>query len=453
MYLMLLLGLAAIGCALAFYRWRWGVLAAIAVGLLQDPLRKMVPGVPGYLALASTPVWIAALGSALASGEVRLNRFLGSFPVAARWIALFGAYLLVPASLSATYGTNSWQITILGAVIYSSAFLALAVGWRYAREEEGRVRLLTIYAIGAAVLLLGGPLERLGWGSGHPAIGTEVMGHLWVTHRTGEAVYMLAGFFRGPDVMGWHAAMLTMVSCIMAVRTRGPLRYFWIALATWGMMNIWLCGRRKMVSMIPIFLGCFMLLIFRFRDVRRIVPALGALMLVLGVGWFAVSGTYRTSAVDTFYLTVLDEWDTQVARHGYGAVRETIRQVGIFGHGLGMGQQGIHHIKAEKPRIWQESGPSKLVMELGVPGALLFVAAGLALLFTAYHVVAADRRAQALYLNAGLLAIMVANIASAFVSAQVYGDPFIALLLTFLFGLQLSGSRFRPKPTERPCPP
>ena len=60
--LMLLLVLG--GCALALANWRWGIAAAIVIGLLQDPLRKLVPGSPGYLAMASMPIWLATMASA-----------------------------------------------------------------------------------------------------------------------------------------------------------------------------------------------------------------------------------------------------------------------------------------------------------------------------------------------------------------------------------------------------
>ena len=74
--------------------------AAIAIGLLQDPLRKMVPGVPGYLSMTSLPDWMAVVGSALFRGDVRIRPFLSSFPRFSRWIAVFGGYLLIPAALA-----------------------------------------------------------------------------------------------------------------------------------------------------------------------------------------------------------------------------------------------------------------------------------------------------------------------------------------------------------------
>jgi hypothetical protein len=274
------------------------------------------------------------------------------------------------------------------------------------------------------------------------------MEHVWVTYRTGEAVYMLSGFFRGPDVMGWHAVMLTMVASLLAVRARGWKRLAWFALALWGLPNVWLCGRRKMLSMLPIFWGLLLLVSFRVRGAKRSLSAIGVALLLLGAGWYGVSGGQKVTALDTYYLTTIDEWDEQMWRHGVLAVVGTVRQAGFWGYGLGMSQQGLHHIAAEKPLVWQESGPSKLFAELGVPGALLFLALGFSLLRTIFSVVRLRASSPSFLLSAGLLAILGANLATAVVSAQIYGDPFIVIFLGFLTGLALSGARADPAAEE-----
>ena len=54
MVFMLLVGVATL---IALVNWRWGIGAAIVLGLLQDPLRKVIPGTPAYLVLAGMPIW------------------------------------------------------------------------------------------------------------------------------------------------------------------------------------------------------------------------------------------------------------------------------------------------------------------------------------------------------------------------------------------------------------
>ncbi len=433
--------LVLIGCAVALVNWRWGVAMAILVGLLQDPLRKMVPGIPGYLALASAPVWLAAMASSAFANPKSVQRFFNCFPRLARWIAILAVYMLVPAVLSASYGRNSWMITLLGAFVYITMFYALVAGWCYPGARHRTGQLLTFYVAISAVILIGGVLDVWGWSDRFMSIGTAAMGHVWVTQRTGQAVYMLAGFFRGPDVMGWHAALVFMISVIMAFRSRGTARAAWIALAVWGVLNIWLCGRRKMLSMIPIFMGSYLFLIFRFKDVRRFVSIAGTVLMIGGLGWYLITSLFHDAAVEAFYLTVFTEAETQVQRHGVDTVLSTVKQAGFWGYGLGMSQQGIHHIQAEKPKLWQESGPGKLVAEFGVPGTLLIVMLGIVLIKTAYFVVRQSRRDESFYVTAGIFSILVANLTSAIVSAQIFGDPFVSLFLAFLVGLLLSAAR------------
>ena len=429
------------GCAVALVNWRWGIAAAIVVGLLQDPLRKLVPGTPGYLAMASAPVWLAAMASAAFARELSIQRFFNGFPRLARWILLMMAYLAVPAALSASYGRNSWMITLLGGFVYATMFLALVAGWRYPGPRHRIGGLLVFYVAIASLLLVGGLLDSWGWGERFAAVGTASLGHVWVTHRTGEAVYMLAGFFRGPDIMGWHAALVLMVSTIMAFRSRGAARAAWIALAVWGALNIWLCGRRKMLSMIPIFLGCYLFLLFRFKDARRLVSIAGTVVMIGGMGWYFISSLYRDAAIEAFYLTAFTEAEEQIQHHGINAVVSTVKQAGFWGYGLGMSQQGIHHIPAEKPKLWQESGPGKLVAEFGVPGFLLISVLGFVFAKTAYLVVRQSRRDDSFYFTAGIFSLLAANLTSAVVSAQIFGDPFVSLFLAFLTGLLFSEAR------------
>ena len=444
--LMLLLVLG--GCALALANWRWGILAAVLAGLLQDPLRKLIPGTPGFLAMASAPVWLAAMASAAFANQLSIRRFFGCFPRLGRWILLLFAYMAVPAVLSASYGRNSWMITLLGAFVYGTMLCALVAGWRYPGAGHRVGSILTFYVAAASVLLAGGLLDAWGWSDRWAAVGTAALGHVWVTHRTGEAVYMLAGFFRGPDVMGWHAALVFMISVIMAFRTRGAARAAWIGLAVWGILNIWLCGRRKMLSMVPIFAGCYLFLLFRFKNARRLVSIAGTVVMIGGLGWYFISSLYRDAAVEAFYLTAFTEAEAQIHRHGIAAVADTVKQAGFWGYGLGMSQQGIHHISAEKPKLWQESGPGKLVAEFGIPGALLIAMLGFVFVRTAYQVVKRSRRDESFYVTAGIFSLLAANLTSAVVSAQIFGDPFVSLFLAFLAGLLLSAARVAPAEGE-----
>lgn len=441
--LALLLILASVCVALS--DWRRGIAAAIVIALVQDPLRKMIPGTPGYLAMASAPVWLATVLSAIYVGQLRSGSYLEHFPRLARWFQGTVLYLALPAALSLTYGANGWMIALLGAFIYAMMYGLLVAGWSYPGARHTAARLLGLYAAAAGIALLGGFPELWGWGERYAAIGTEALGAVWVTHRTGEAVFMRSGFFRGPDVMGWHAAMVFMVSVLLALRGRGAARWVWSALAVWGAANLWLCGRRKMVAMIPIFLGCHLFLLLRAQGARRMFATLGRGILIVGLAGYVVLSVTTDSSVETFYLTTISEAEGQVARHGFDSVLGTLRQSGFWGYGLGMSQQGIHHIPGEKPLIWQESGPSKLFVEFGVPGALLILALGFVFFRTAYEVTGLPAREESTQVSAGLFSILAANVAAGVVSAQIFGDVFVAVFLSLLAGLLFAQARSAPE--------
>lgn len=440
------------GCVVAYWRWRFGIVAALLIGLIQDPIRKMVPDAPAYLALSSLPVWLAVVGAAVWSGEVSISRFLELFPRLTIWLRRFFAYLLLPILLSATNGPQTWQIALMGTFLYALTFFLILAGRVCPCRQFTLRRILTIYAILTSIILVGGPLDRLGWGSRFAAISTEAMGHIWVTYRTGAAVYMLAGFFRGPDVMGWHASLVFMISVILASRTWGWLRYLWITVSVWGALNMWLCGRRKMLSMIPIFLGCYLLLIYKFQNARRVVPVAGLFLMILGLGWYGIGLLNPDSATEAFYFTAIHEAGSQWMQHSVDSVRITLQQAGFFGYGLGMAQQGIHHIQGDRPEIWQESGPGKLIVELGIPGTLLFLVMGWTFFQTSLCALRRKAEDPSFYLYAGLLSILIANGAAALISAQIYGDPFIASLVALMIGLLLSSAPSRPPQEDAPCP-
>lgn len=437
--LMLMVALIAAGCLVAWKDWRRGIAMAILIGMIQDPLRKIIPGTPAMLTMASLPVWLVAAAAALMERHDSIQRFSRNFPALAKWLRIFGFYLIIPAGLSASYGTNSWQITLLGAFVYISTFLLIVTGWALPERRQAMIAIVVFYIVCGSVFLIGGPLEYFGWAEKWKPLGTAALGHVWMTNRVGGTMYMLAGFFRSPDIMGWHAIMVLMFSVIMAMRSRGTMRFFWIATGIWAFVSLWICGRRKMLSMTPVFLGSYLFLLFRFQNTRRMVSLLGMLLFLLGIGWHVVDTYYRDDKVSKFYLTTLDEWDEQVSRHGYDSVIGTIQQAGFWGYGLGMSQQGLHNINAEKPRLWQESGPSKLVAELGIPGSILFLIVGFMLFRTAYEVVRANSLTEHIYLYAGLFSILVANLASSVVSAQIFGDPFVSIFLALIMGLLLSG--------------
>jgi hypothetical protein len=447
--------LVAAAAALALFQWRLGLLAMVLVGVLQDPARKMTPGSPGFMALCAGMVWAGAVAGAVLRGEVRWRHFRLHFRGLSNAIALF-TLLLVPAAIrSATYSEGSWQITLVGVFIYGSLLTGIMLGEVYPRTGRDQSLLLGTYCVLTALATTGVLLDRLGWK--HPALGTIAMGYTWVTHRVGESVYMLAGFYRSPDIQGWHAAMLVMLAFVMAARHAGWWRLLWLASASVGVLGVTLCGRRKMVAMLVVFFASHIAISLRHGRLRHLGWLVVACLAIGVVGFQVYQTLGESTARERFYLTTLDTARDDMRVHGFDAIIGTYKQAGFFGYGLGMATQGTQHIVVDRPRTWQESGPGKLMAELGVPGLIGFIILAGALLG---HVLDILRRMSdtPLYPTlAGLTSILIANGAMGMVSAQLFGDPFIATFLSLLTGILLAAVRTRRPatidPLAAPAPP
>ena len=441
MILLGFLGLIGLSCACGFLRWRWGLMCLLAIGSLQDPVRKMIPGAPGFLTLSTVPIWVSVMVGAFLKKEFSWQRFKQSYPQISVAVVVFIWAIIPSAIMSMTYAPGSWQITILGVFAYFTGFSAIILGMFFPNEDGDIERLMMCYILIVAVMLIGAPMEKFGIGMSTGAVGTERLGNLWITYRTGGMLRMLSGFYRSPDIMGWHSATMIMLAVMLALRKTNWQRYLFVALAGWGGVGIILCARRKMLAGLVVFVIVFLVLFLRHRQGRR----------VFGVGLIAVASVgiwsyiYQKAGADTdvasFYSSTVSEAGDRFHNHAIKAAVITVNQAGVFGYGLGMAVQGAHHINVDRPNIWQEGGISKLLAEIGIPGALAFIGILFALVRSGFNVLrnVAQHPQASLYFGFG--ALLFSNVISAVVSAQVYGDPFIGTLLPFWAGVFLSGKR------------
>lgn len=452
MMLALVLVIAVATTLAALAHWRSLLFLGIVLAAIQDPLRKLMPGTPGWMTLMSVPVFLAAVVSSRTRMPHWWKRFSRTFPGIASRIFLM-CLLTIPAALmSLTYGPGSWQYTLLGVLSYSLIFLAVILGFHYARDLATVRRLLSYYAGVHGVVLSGAVLQYLQWFPDWLVIGDKALGHEWIRWFPGYIVHLISGFYRSADVMGWHAATVCMAGMILAFSETGRARWFWIFVSAWAVFGLFLCGRRKMVYMIPIFLMTLTWIYFYVGRAARVIPIVGFLVIPAAAVFYVGDYLGEDSAQIQYYTTAR-EGDTAFDRfgdHGFGSLFETYRQAGFFGHGLGFGTPGAHHIEAPRPRIWQESGTSRVLVELGVPGFLGFVAAVASIVFALWRVTRAHLRARTpvgIY-AAGLLSFFVANLGSLTVSGQIMADSFIVIFLGMLVGIVLGFARAEFMPNE-----
>jgi len=274
-------------------------------------------------------------------------------------------------------------------------------------------------------------------------IGTKALDFKWLRYGDGYIVNMIAGFHRSPDVMGWHAATVAMLSAILAGTKSGMRRWFWIAIGIIAIAALVLCGRRKMVYMLPLFAVSFSMIYalsgrkkFTFK---ALFLGIGPLLILVFAGNFLGPDSEYVK----YYTDSREGTINQAQKQGFDALIVTYNQSGFFGSGLGVATPGSHNLNVARPRVWQESGPSRVLVELGVPGFLALVGLVFAILKSSWNVVREQQQinaSQALY-PLGLMAIFVANLGSLGISGQILADPFIAFFLSFMIGVVLSFAR------------
>jgi hypothetical protein len=436
----------AISCFVAVNNYRRGFYLLIAIGAIQDPIRKMVPGAPSYLVLSTAPVLIAMTLKVFHEVPSAWRTFSDVYPRFAFGIKVFMLSLLPGAVISATYGRGTWMVTLIGLFSYACVILGLLVGYRFIRGFAEFRRIIGFYCIVTAIMLIGGPVQYLGLFPKISAIGTEVLKFEWIRYTGDWYITMIAGFYRSPDVMGWHASMLTMLSIMMALMKAIAKRYFWVAMAVWGTVNLFICGRRKMVYMLPIFIAVLGWVLLKRWKGGRLATVL-AVVLVLGLGGFmGYQFMGRTELYEGYYLNKnADMQDRISSSGGYQSLVDTYVEHGFFGAGLGFAYTGVHNLNVVTPRVWQEGGLDRMLVELGVPGLVCFLFASVLLMKAMFTLTLKwmDPKSREFVAAAGLMAICCANGCGFIISHQIYGDPFVLSMLSIVIGVLISFGRIQ----------
>jgi hypothetical protein len=455
MALLLLLGLSAVFSLLALSGWRKGVVLMIVLAALQDPLRKLVPGTPGWLVLVTAPVFLSMVLMSMLRTRRWWGDFRSHFPSIAGFIPLLVVCALPAAVISASYAPGSWMLTILGAFSYSLVFFAILAGYHYARSLEDVRRVLAVYCGIHGLVLVGAFMEYFHVVESR-LIGSAALGYEWIRWGYGYTVDMVAGFYRSADVMGWHAAAVSMICLVLALTSRGKRRKLWLLASLLAIAALLLCGRRKMVYMLPVFALALGWIFWQAGRSGRVLALVGMLAIPVVSVW-VVGDLISEQSANVRYYTGEGVNESVLGRievHGFGSLITTYRQSGFFGAGLGFATPGSHNLDVERPRTWQESTGSRIMVELGVPGTLGILAVMVAILLAFWREAMRLLRARVPHGNyaAGLLAFFLANVGSLTVSGQILADPFIASFLGLLVGMALSLARLPALRKRAPAP-
>jgi hypothetical protein len=452
-------GLLAVALLVCFANWRTGVFISFAVGFLQDPVRKLMPGEPVFMtALVGAPLAMTLLGA-------YLRRVRISFKPIHAWnkslripLGLFVLLVLVQ-TLIAFINTGSAIIAGIGLLAYLSPLPAILLGYQFSRSARDIIKLIKFYLLGSILMVSGIYLSYVGYD--WKAL-ISVGAGLIAIAPTGEKLVLYSGFFRSPEIAAWHAAAAVCLLIILAVviRRQTLFKIGAGALAPFLLGAILLTGRRKFLVEIFLFLSSYgLLLLWSQRTLIKSVALMRlALIFASGVAAASVGYIYLASDVTTtnalpYYArgaSVQQDVGERVSVMTIQSFQYVIAQNGVLGSGAGTGSQGAQHFGGGSNIVGlaAEGGFAKALAELGVPGLLLLLWLAISLARYLWSVLAVIKESDPLLskLAFGLLAFLVTNGFVYAIAHQVFGDPFVLIILGFYLGFVMAMPKIVQKP-------
>jgi hypothetical protein len=439
-----LFALAVFGSVIvALGDWRRGIFAATLIGMIQDPVRKLVPGTPALLVLSSVPVWLMVYLGVLRHERGIFAAVRRAHPGLVTAARLFAISLAVPTVLAFRYGFAGWQLAVLGLFSYLSPLYGVLVGYAFARTSADARKLVVFYGTASACMLVGTGLEYLEVAPDWGALGTRALGAQWVRYIGGSAVVLFSGFFRSPDIMGWHAAALAIFALTVLLARRSAADRVWLVFAIEAACCLLVSGRRKMIIMPVVWAAVVALSLVRAGRVGRLIAMAILAAVVSGSVYYAAGELEVHESYYTYAGSAASEGQLRLVQETWTTVIATYNQVGALGQGIGSASQGARYLDVSASS-WQESGPSKIMAELGVPG---FVCGAVLALAVARALMRAARMAlssrDSPFLAVGLIGFVVANAACFTISHQVYSDAVILSLTSLMLGGVLGAHRWQ----------
>jgi hypothetical protein len=423
-------------------RWRSALLFSVVVGFLQDPLRKLAEGEPVvFVVLVLVAALIAGL-SPLFNDGVALKRLFYRSNQISMVVVLFGLLVFVQVLHSlALFGRP--MLPAIGLIFYVAPFFSLWLGSRYAATPLDMEKLLRVYVGSALLMALTLVLSFLGVES---ELFREVGGGV-ILYSFGGVFETHVGLFRASEIAAWHlvtAACFIIILGLVSGKQRWIVLALLIGLALVALTT--LTGRRKVLALFAAFAVVYATLIWTTRGASArsnlLVGVLGTGLVLLSFLLFMAEQRLGEGLVNYVARasTVWGDLDDRMLQLGIGSIGWAWNRGGLTGLGVGAAAQGAQHFGGVTSGGAGEGGLGKLMVELGPLGLGLFVLLLVLLLFHFLKILAVVRtqsmRLQLLLL--GVFAWLGSNVPMFMVASQVYGDPFVLLMLGLGAGMLLA---------------
>ena len=425
-------------CLFALADWRRAVYLGIAVDVLRDPVRKLIPDQPVFITLSGATMWLVIVAMASLSQKRTIKQLFRLYPKLRTAVQL-GLVALIPAAILSTINFHrGWLMATIGAASYVVPAIGIVAGFAFLRHVKDVRRMMIFYICVNSLMLISVPIEYAEIDI--PALGG--INYNWIRYHEDRTVELICGWYRSPDVMGLHAAQCVMFSLLLIILSKGEKGAIWAPLALWAAFSVFLSGRRKMIGIPLVFVGTFLALglLLKLTKLNRLT---GTLAVTASLGLAVVVIIWSPDQAQDhsdFAATLVTQGVFRGQEIIFGSLQGTLTQAGVLGAGLGTATQGRYYAGVQSSRAlrgWQEDGVSRLLLEFGVPGVIFLIIAISLLVRSLKKAVACIPRTSSIaLLQVGLVCIVAGNAASFAISHQQFsGDPVNGVMVTLFIGM------------------
>jgi hypothetical protein len=437
-----------IGLAVCLMHWRAGFYICLAVGFLQDPVRKMVPEEPVYFSVLVGAFVAMTFVGAYTRG-VRLSfRAIHAWNGALRLpLALF-ILLVVVQSFVTLINTGNAVLAGIGLLAYLTPLPAILLGYQFSRGEQDVIKFTKIYLAASFPMVSGIYLSYLGYEwDALRSVGEGLIAY----SPTGDRLMLFSGFLRSPEIAAWHAGTSVCVLVMLSLVLKRQVIFKWMAslLVLFYAGALLLTGRRKFLVEIMLFASIYgVFLIWYKKGAIKSALAFAVLMSATAFVYAYLSPADFNTGISSYYqrgMSVQEDATERVSVMTLDSFQWVIAQNGLLGAGAGTGSQGAQYFGggSDLVGVAAEGGLAKVLAELGIPGLvlLLWLVVSLVRYLWSIIVYVKDKDSLRTKLAYGLLAFLVSNAFVYVIAHQVFGDLFVLVLLGFFLGFVLAVPR------------
>jgi hypothetical protein len=447
--LVLIVLFSGLALLLADGNWRGGLIFSLVIGFLQDPLRKLTPGQPSlFVGLVLIAFGCCCLVLLDRRDHLSLRAMFWGTPLLAQWAPVY-LVLIISQGLNSFFRYQNPLLSLIGIGFYIAPAIGLWLGFQVGVSPQLLRRILYVYLIGSALFAFSVFLSYRG--ASDPLL-KEVGSGILINFRYGFDTQGASGLWRSSEIAAWQLAAASCIAFSLAFCFRNTSSTILMLLASLGFSLVALfTGRRKSFVLVVLFLGLYLLLFGRRSTVKSRDQFITGVLGAAGIGY----GIYSLLLVEQLGSNFKEY--VQRAGTAWGDIGSRFNAFAIGGigtslevaQGIGLGAGAISQTgnlrleglqKTGQMAFLGESGSGKIIAELGLPGlvvlSVIFVLLARTLWRNYQLMKYLPPQTFALYI--GLLAFSVANLPMFLTASQVYGDPFVLIVLSLCLGSSLS---------------